>query len=76
MGRKGWKRGVELREREKRQKEMQVVASCEPLLLLLHQQQQQQCSSYNLPATALTRRAEAMKKFKEECSSLVVRKKT
>ena len=75
MGRKGWKRGVELREREKRQKEMQVVASCEPLLLL-HQQQQQQCSSYNPPATAPRRRAETMKKFKEECSSLVVRKLT
>ena len=71
MERKDWKRGILLRER--RQKEMQVVASCEPLLLL-HHQHQQQCSSYNPPATAPTRRAETMNKFKEECSSLVVRK--
>ena len=71
MGRKGWKRGVVQTERERRKKEMQVVASCEPLLLL---HQQQQCSSYNPPATAPTQRAETMKKFKKECSSLVVRK--
>ena len=73
MGRKGWKRGVVQTERERRKKEMQVVASCEPLLLFLHQQQQQ-CSSYNPPATAPTQRAETIKKFKKECSSLVVRK--
>ena len=74
MGRKRLEeRSCTDRERERRKKEMQVVASCEPLLLFLHQQQQQ-CSSYNPPATAPTHRAETMKKFKKECSSLVVRK--